>query len=354
MSSVLFFDPVCQHPYDTRTLQQQALGGTEATLTRVADALDACVMQHNRRERWGRYLPVQSLADVRHVVLNREARALPQVRALFPAARVYLWLHDQLRPGSKRARRLAASAGALREAAVTVVCVSDAQRRGVEAVLQQLALGAAVRALTIYNPIAETLRPDATAVDERKLVFFSSPNKGLGFTLDAFAALRHAMPDLQLFVGNPGYKADRAAYLPGVEFLGPLPQARMHQQVRSALCTFFPNFVIPETFGLVFAESHALGTPVLTVDCGAALEVLGDPAEVLPLRAAYRVYEALVGTLPFALRRIPAGLAARTGLFEPFVERVREWRSGARPRVQPDARFLLGRIVAQWRALFAR
>jgi glycosyltransferase involved in cell wall biosynthesis len=354
MSSVLFFDPVCQHPYDTRTLQQQALGGTEATLTRVADALDAYVMQHNRAERWGRYLPPQALPEVRHVVLNREARALPQVQALFPEARVYLWLHDQLRPGGKRARRLAACAPGMGAAAVTVVCVSDAQRRGVEAVLEVLALRPAVRSLTIYNPIDETLMPDGTTVDERRLVFFSSPNKGLGFALDAFGALRRAMPDLQLLVGNPGYKADRAVRLPGVEFLGPLPQARMHQQVRGALCTFFPNFVIPETFGLVFAESHALGTPVLTVDCGAALEVLGDPAEVLPLRPAYRAYEALVGGLPFALRRLPARLAARAGLFEPFVARVREWRGGARPRVHPDARFLLGRIVTQWRALFAR
>ena len=43
MSSVLFFDPSCQHPYDSRTLQQQATGGTEASVTRVAEALGAYV-----------------------------------------------------------------------------------------------------------------------------------------------------------------------------------------------------------------------------------------------------------------------------------------------------------------------
>src|SRR5438874_3350469 len=37
MSSVLFYDPLCRQPYDTRTLHTCALGGTEATLTRVAD-----------------------------------------------------------------------------------------------------------------------------------------------------------------------------------------------------------------------------------------------------------------------------------------------------------------------------
>ena len=115
MSSVLFFDPACQQPYDTRTLEGKATGGTEASLTRIADALDAYVMQHNRTEAWGRYLPVQRLAGIQHVVLNRDSRALARVRELYPQAQLYLWVHDQLNPGSKRARRLAASAAVLRE-----------------------------------------------------------------------------------------------------------------------------------------------------------------------------------------------------------------------------------------------
>ncbi len=62
MSSVLFFDPSCQRPYDTRTLRQQATGGTEASVTRVADALGAFVMQHNRTEAYGSYLPPGKIA----------------------------------------------------------------------------------------------------------------------------------------------------------------------------------------------------------------------------------------------------------------------------------------------------
>jgi glycosyltransferase involved in cell wall biosynthesis len=351
MSAILFFDPVCQQPYDTRTLADKATGGTESTVTRIADALEAYVMQHARRTAWGRYRPVQPLPGIGHVVVVRDARALPLVQQLFPGARVSLWLHDQLNPGSKRARRLAGTAGLLRDLSVTAVCVSDSQRRGVEATLRRIGVAAAVRALTIYNPIDDRLMPDDTPVDERKLVFFSSPNKGLNFSLDAFGALRQAMPDLRLVVANPGYKPDRSARRPGVEFLGPLPQARVHEEVRGALCTFFPNFVIPETFGLVFAESHALGTPVLTVDCGAAREVLANPEEILPLRSAYRIYETLAELLPTALRRAPARLAAGAGLFEAFVERVRAWRAGARPRPLPDARFRLTTVLPQWRTL---
>jgi glycosyltransferase involved in cell wall biosynthesis len=351
MSSVLFFDPACQYPYDTRTLAQRATGGTEASVTRIADSLGAYVMQHNRTEASDRYRAPGRMPGIHSVILIRDSRALPWVHQHYPQARVFLWVHDQLNPGSKRARRMAAGAALLREMAVTVVCVSDSQRRGVEAVLRGIGVAERVRAVTIYNPVDDALAPDATPVDPDKLVFFSSPNKGLGFTLDAFAALRRAMPALRLVVGNPGYKADRSARLVGVEFLGALAQPRVHAEVRGALCTFFPNFVIPETFGLVFAESHALGTPVLTVDCGAALEVLGDAREVLPLKPGYRVYESAVRALPARLRRAPARIAAASGLFDEFIARIGAWRSGARPQVAPDPRFRLAAVSGQWRAL---
>jgi len=354
MSATLFFDPVCQQPYDTGTLRRQAMGGTEATVVRVADALEALVVQHNRVEAFGRYRPPEKMPGVTHVVINRDSRALPAVRALYPNARLYLWLHDQLRPGSKRAGWLASTAGLLRELDVTIVCVSNSQRRGVEAALRTMSLEDVVRAHTIYNPIDDTLAPDGSPVDERKLVFFSSPNKGLKYTLDAFRTLRRRMPDLRLVVGNPGYKIRKSVRIDGVEYLGPQPQARMHSEVRTALCTFFPNFVIPETFGLVLAESNAVGTPVLTHDCGAAAEVLGDPSQILPVTGAQRAYEALLSPVSPRWRGGPARLAGSLGLFDAYVERIRLWRSGGRPRVTPDPRFRLTAVAQEWRALLAR
>jgi len=110
--------------------------------------------------------------------------------------------------------------------------------------------------------------------------------------------------------------------------------------------------VIPETFGLVFAESHALGTPVLTHDCGAALEVVGDPRQVLPLTPAYRLYEAAVGSLPPRWRRLPARLAASAGLFDAILTHPRLARR-ERPRTGPDPRFRLSTVTEQWRALLS-
>jgi len=351
MASILFFDPACRHPYDTRTLKHQALGGTESTVVRIADALDAFVVQHNRTETYGRYRPPGADRTITHVIVNRDSRAIPAVRELYPAARVFLWLHDRLRPGSKRGRRLATTAQVLRELAVTVICVSDTQRRGVEAALRSIRVADRVRAFTIYNPIDDALAPDDTRIDPDKLVFFSSPNKGLAFTLDAFRALKRKMPDLKLVVGNPGYKMRSAVRIAGVEYLGPQPQERIHAQVRTALCTFFPNFRIPETFGLVLAESKALGTPVLTHDCGAALEILADPQQVLPVTAAHRLYEGAFGALGPRWRAGPARLADALGLFSPYLERIAAWRSGARPTTVPDPRFRLSTVVKHWHAL---
>ncbi len=354
MSPVLFYDPVCQQPYDTRTLHQQALGGTEATLVRVADALGAWVMQHNRAHDWERYRRPQRLAGIKHVIVNRDSRALPAAKQLGdPDARIYLWLHDRFHPRARRARWLAATAPLLRQSAATAVCVSQWQRSGVEATLRSIGVADVVRALTIYNPVDDALQPDATAVDPDKLVFFSSPNKGLRFALDAFRELKRALPQLRLLIGNPGYKEFEPVAGAGVEFLGAQPQVRMHAQVRSALCTFFPNFVIPETFGLVFAESHALGTPVLTHDCGAAAEIVADPQQLLPVTGAARCYEAAVGGLPTRWRAGPARLAGAAGLFDAYLDRIRHWRSGSRPHAAPDPRFRLSAISEQWRRLLS-
>jgi len=353
MSSILFYDPLCQRPYDTRNLATTALGGTESTLTRIADALDAFVIQHNRTEDWGRYRSPQRIEGIERVIVIRDSRALPWVRERYPHARSYLWLHDRLRPGSRRARWLAGTAAILRDMAVTAVCVSDWQRRGVEATLERIGVAGRVRAVTLYNPVDDALVPDATPVDPNKLVFFSSPNKGLHFALDVFATLKRAIPALRLVVGNPGYKSAPGVRRDGVEFLGAQRQPRMHAEVRSALCTFHPNFLIPETFGLVFAESHALGTPVLTLDCGAAREIVGDAEEVLPMRDAYRLYEAAFGALAPSWRLLPARLAGAAGLFDAYVERIRAWHEGARPKAAPDVRFRLRSVTAGWRALLA-
>ncbi|HVO46968.1 MAG TPA: glycosyltransferase [Steroidobacteraceae bacterium] len=352
--SVVFYDPVCQKPYDTDSVRQAAAGGTEASVSRIADSIGALVMQHNRTEAHGRYLPVQRVPGVTHVIVNRDSRALRRARELYPEARLYLWVHHHFPLGSKLFLRFASTVPFLREMGVTIVCVSNQQRLELEKLLRLLDLQDRLSTVTIYNPVDDSLAPDGTAVDDRKLVFLSAPNKGLKFTLDAFRELRRRMPDLRLAVGDPGYRVKSWPPIEGVEYLGPLPQSQIHAQVRSALCVFFPNFVYPETFGLVLAESKALGTPCLTSDCGAAAEILADPRQLMPVRSAEILYEDLFRSMNMRWRAWPALLAARAGLFDRYVERIRAWRGGERPVVRPDPRFKLPNVAEEWRKLLSQ
>jgi len=269
-------------------------------------------------------------------------------------------VHDLLRPGSKRGRRLQAAAPVLAELGVTVVCVSEFQRQQVRAVLSRVPAARRVAAVTIYNPVDDELTPDSSPVDPSKLVFFSSPNKGLAFALDAFRAVRHDMPDLRLRVGSPGYKSLRRARIErvdggveGVDWLGALPHARIIAEVRSALCVFYPNFVLPETFGLVLAEARAVGTPVLTHACGAAGEVLADAPVTLPVTSPLRAYQRAVAVLPRGLHRLVASCAGELGLFDVYVNQVRAWRERGRPRIGPDPRFRLSVVAQRWRTLLS-
>jgi Glycosyl transferases group 1 len=353
MAPLLFFDPLCPRPYGAASLLEAGLAGTEASTVRVAEALDAWVAQHNRTRAEGRYRPPDALSHLRHVVVLRDPRALATAARLFPGARLTLWVHDRIEPGSSRGRWFAAAAAALRALQPDVVCVSDYQRERVAATVRQLPGCERLAVRRIYNPVDDAVVPDGTLVDPNKLVFLSSPNKGLRLALDAFRALRRRMPDLRLCVGNPGYKSFAAAGIAGVEWLGSLPHARVLAEARAALCAFSPNFVIPETFGLVFAESHAVGTPVLTHDCGAAREVLADPGQLLPVTWALRAYEAPLHRLEPRWRAGPALLADRLGLFDRYIERIRLWRDGGRPQVGPDPRFRLSAIAAEWRSHLA-
>lgn len=353
MEPLLFFDPLCPRPYSEASLREGGLAGTEASTVRIAEALDAWVAQHNRSQTEGRYRVPDALANVREVVVLRDPRALEAAARLFPGARLTLWVHDRIEPGSSRGRWFAHAAGALRRLQPGIVCVSDYQREHVAATVVRLPGCERLLVRRIYNPVDDAVVPDGTPVDPAKLVFLSSPNKGLRFALDVFRALRRRMPELRLCVANPGYKSFAVAALPGVEWLGSLPHARVLAETRAALCAFSPNFVIPETFGLVFAESHAVGTPVLTHDCGAAAEVVADPRQLLPVTLALRAYEAPLHRLAPRWRSGPARLADGLGLFDRYAERILSWRAGARPQVGPDQRFRLSAVLREWRSLFA-
>jgi glycosyltransferase involved in cell wall biosynthesis len=307
-------------------------------------------MQHCRESAEGRYRPPTPAPEVEHVVVLRDGRTLAGIRHLFPNARLHLWLHDLAAPGSTRGRWLASADGEL-DARSSVICVSEFLRRRVEPIVRGLRAGNEIDLRAIPNAIANELTPDGTPCDPDRLVFLSSPNKGLAYALTAFQAIREVMPTLRFAIANPGYRNIPAVALPNVEWLGALPPAQALAQSRAALCVFMPNFRIPETFGLVFAEANAVGTPVLAHDIGAAREVLHANNPVLPVRVRQRMLDFKGRMLGWRARGLLGRAGRRLGIFDDYIELLQRWRSGARPRVEGEPRFRLTSVAEQWSAL---
>jgi len=128
-----------------------------------------------------------------------------------------------MRPATKRGRRLRDAADLLRRAR----CPSSACRTRIGWMCSIPCAGrhrgpAGVHAL---QPARCDLQPDGTPFDDRQLVFFSSPNKGLAYTLDAFGALHRAMPDLRLIVGKSRLQGGCARVARGRAVPGPAAAA---------------------------------------------------------------------------------------------------------------------------------
>ena len=290
---LVFIDPKCPTPYQSDTLRSQGLGGTEGTVVRIAQGLSrqhqVLVLQHNRHttlneSRRLTFAPISTLLEaVRgadHVFFVQKAQHLATV-AQHSHARLWVWLHNYLHDEVPYFWR-----DHLRHR-LGIVCVSQSHAAHTHAYLRQhwanrVSLGWLGRGGLAYlhNPVNENLAPDASVPHQRhKLVFFSSPYKGLEQVLPLFHQARAQLPGLQLFVADPGYVRnfdDNTLNAPGIVRLGSLAQPELLRHVREALCVFYPQQKRPETFGLVYAEANAVGTPVLAHRFGSAQEVLCD------------------------------------------------------------------------------
>jgi glycosyltransferase involved in cell wall biosynthesis len=324
---VAIVDPCCAAGYDTPDLETGGLGGTEATVLRVTAALSPQFnVTHFQNARWvpdvsgaGRLMPLQAAinpgaADV-FIVINRWKVAL-RLRKANPKAPIFLWLH--VYPG-RHNRKMGA---ALQAAGITVICVSRSHACRLAAFM----CDARPDITFIHNPVAPGLAPDTTPRDPNRLLFASSPHKGLRQVFAQFAALRAEMPDLRLAVADPGYlRWDTGPVPDGVMFLGALSHADLIAQMRQAVCLFYPQTHFAETFGLFMAEANAVGTPALVH------------------RGLGANYEVLHGTDQSVDGKDAAAIA----------NRVRAWRA-APPRITGNPAFHMPVVVQAWTDLLQR
>lgn len=323
--SVIFVDPCAPRAYTPSCIDKARLGGTEATLLKIATALSRrariVVHQKHRRETAAegriQYRPFENARSLRrdadHIVVINSWKVALSIRKAHPDVPISLWLH--VIPG-RHNRDMGLR---LRNAGIPIVCVSESHAASLRAFLRS-ADSALPEIMAIHNPVADDLMPDSTVRDANLLLFASAPHKGLSEVLQIFQTIRLQMPSLRLEIADPGYLAWRTCVWPqGTRALGKLSHAALMTRMRSALCLFYPQTSFAETFGLVIAEANAVGTPAL-LHAG-----LGANEEV-----ASSTEQCVDGSDP-----------------EAVAATIRQWQNRF-PIISGQARFRLAAVVERW------
>jgi len=286
--NILWCDSSHPTAYDFNTLKQQAIGGTESSLLRLAGLFASNnhqvtiyqqARQQSQHQNGVSYIgpqQIHQLENIDAIVVLRKDKQLKIWQQRFPKAHTYLWLHTYKKWEFvfKRFFR--------HNHKTTIIGNSKTHASHLKQQLHEHKLGRFLSAIGVpnihveyaYNPVPKPELHVPVTRNPNKLIFISAPNKGLEEVLNHFQAIKAAMPDMQLYIANPGYRDQADIQQAGVQILGALPQAELWQHVAESLCVFYPQTSFAETFGLIYAEANALGTPVLAHDIGAAREIL--------------------------------------------------------------------------------
>lgn len=325
---ILFYDPSSPKGYDHHSLQNDSLGGTEGTVIRIAEKLGenhtVVVAERTRTtastSRNVQYLPFAPFLlgmEWQAVIVLRNLDTVMHVRDMLPNTPVWLWAHDLVD------RRFLPYVYKLKKKNIGIIAVSNSHKQQFEDLKLIDPLIPELPVIeVIYNPVEDNLKPDDTPVNKCKLLFPSSSYKGLDNTIRVFKILRETHPDFELVITNPSYHETKVAPNDGILYLGSQTHARNIQEMRTSLAVFQVNHEVPETFGLVFTEANAVGTPCLAHPFGSAKEVLTNPDQI-------------VNTYDRAA----------------VIQKILDWRFKERPKVDIPDKFRLSQVIKEWEKL---
>lgn len=306
---LLIIDPASSRPYRDTSLAHRPLDGIAASVLRVARTLTGryqVVVAQAARSCWelgedGVYYAPFSIDQaplrgrIDRIICVEDETLLPLLRRRFGTAEILLWLHRF--PGESR-RELARIAVGCRS---RVVAPSDYQRWWMRNFYLRHARGCGVRLemARVYSPIDAPIAPGAATAswNPDKLLGIAETAAELDELLSIFSAVRRHLPELSLHVASTTEGTAPPPRGEGVVALGPLSRRRLRDELASSLCLFYPRDELRKSSGLIYAEAHAAGTPVLTDIEGAAPEIIGwgeqlcsaaDPGAVARRLAAWR------------------------------------------------------------------
>src|SRR3990167_2960332 len=317
---VVFLDVISNKYYDRTTLENHALGGTEATVMRIAEALGQLKLSVAVVESKVNYFEpimgqfcfflhsddIPKLTCRHYIQLRRNLNP-----HLFLKAKKYLWLHDLA--SAEETSQIAN----IKDNNIQIIGVSRWHKNNIKEYIPNYD-----NITYIYNPVLDSIYVDTSAprsYDKNIMVWAASPHKGLYKAVEMFSKIKLQLPLMQLIVFNPGYAGldnVKLSTVPGVTVYGPQNCWTLWSVIQKALCVFYPT-EWKETFGLIAAEANALGTPILTNSLAALKEVVSTDSQF-------------------------------GNTEEEIISQVISWHSGNRPIVVGRDEFRLSTIVLEW------
>lgn len=312
-------------PYEERTIRESPLGGTEASVIRMAEGLakegfTIAVLIHNQNPQHKLqgpkysskgtvyYLPLELINGVEtdNYVALRSAFGFE----LFPKARKFSWHEDVWNLPIKDEL-----VSAIKHHKAKVVAVSKWHEEDINSKVKGL------DTCYIYNICPDECYQDVNMqYDKNQMCWIASPHKGLEEGLEIFKKVRDAIPNMRLLLFNPGYMNYRVNHVKGLINYGPKPAPEVWKHVRNSLCVFYPTDFL-ETFGCIAAEANALGVPIVTNKIGALQETVSSENQFIPTK----------------------GYA---------VDRIEDWYHIGRPVVKGQDRFKEEQVIKRWKKLF--
>lgn len=279
-------------PFDGATLQHRPLGGTETAVIRLAEALDRLghkvfVFTQIESPQLTKplYLPYRALNDLGEVdVVIAVRELLPLFAGLKSKAR-YFWTgdsYDQLQHlglGDRRIIRTLTALLAVSNWQADRLCAISGFPRD--------------RSYILRNGFAPELFAPTQKRIPSKLVYTSTPYRGLAHLIPIFPKIREQVPEAELHIyssmkvyeatGTKNSQADRQfdpifrklEQLPGVTLHGSVKQAELAQELSSSSLFAYPN-TFEETSCIASIEALGAGLPVITSRRGALPETIGD------------------------------------------------------------------------------
>lgn len=145
------------------------------------------------------------------------------------------------------------------------------------------------------EPIEFTKRPKGEKI---KLIYTSTPFRGLDILLDSFEALNRDDIELDVYsstlVYGSGYARhvgdqyqhlfDRAKSMKNVNYMGYATNEEVHKALQKAHIFSYPS-IFEETCCLAMVEAGAAGCSLVTTDLGALFETGSEYAKMIPIQS---------------------------------------------------------------------